>query len=177
VIFTETRIPGAYVIEADVFEDDRGSFTRVFCERELEMHGLKLSVTQSAVSYNKRKGTLRGMHYQVAPHAQAKLVRCTRGAIYDVLVDLRPESANMKQWVGMELSASNRRLLLIPEGFAHGFLTLEDESEVTYLLSDFYAPDCERGLRWDDPAIAVEWPFSPEILSQRDAAYPAWRLQ
>ena len=128
-------------------------------------------MVQANVSFNRKKGTLRGMHYQVAPHAEAKLVRCIRGAIYDVMVDLRPSSPTYKQWMGLELTADNRQLAYIPEHFAHGYITLEDDSEVMYFVSELYAPECERGIRYDDPAIGIEWPLGIELVSEKDAAW------
>jgi dTDP-4-dehydrorhamnose 3,5-epimerase len=172
VTFTETRLAGAFVIDPDVFEDERGLFARTFCRRELEAHGLDPAIAQGAASFSRRRGTLRGMHYQVSPHAQDKLVRCTRGTVYDVAVDLREGSPTCRGWVGVELTAVNRRMLYVPKGFAHGFLTLEDAAEVAYHFSDSYAPASERGFRWDDPAIGIDWPFAPLVVSARDRALP-----
>lgn len=173
--FTETKLRGAYVIEPERFDDERGFFARTFCRREFEEHGLDTDVAQSALSYNRRKGTLRGMHYQAPPHAQAKLVRSARGAVYDVIIDLRPESATLRSWFGMELTAANRLMLYVPKGFAHGFLTLDDDSEVAYHMSGFYAPETERGVRWDDPAFGIQWPIPVTVLSERDRAFPPFR--
>jgi len=170
--FTETKLKGAYTIELKLIEDDRGFFARTFCVQEFEAQGLNPRIVQCNVSYNKQKGTLRGMHYQAAPHAEAKLVQCIRGAIFDVMIDLRPESATFKQWLGVELTADNRRMLYIPEGFAHGFQTLEDETEVFYQMSQFYAPQSAQGLRWDDPAFQIEWPADKRIISSKDLSYP-----
>ena len=173
MIFTETKLPGAYLIEPERIADERGFFARTWCRREFATHGLSVELAQCNVSFNPRRGTLRGMHYQAAPHAEVKLVRCTMGAIYDVIVDMRPDSATFRQWVAAELSAENRRMLFIPEGFAHGFQTLEDNSEVFYQISAFYAPESARGLRWDDPALAIAWPPAEQrVISPRDAAYP-----
>lgn len=175
MIFTETELPGAYVLDLERREDDRGFFARAWCMNELGDHGLVTRIVQANVSFNNRKGTLRGMHMQVAPHAEVKVIRATRGSVLDVIVDLRPDSPTFKQWTGVELSAANGRALYVPEGFAHGYQTLEDDTETFYLVSEFYAPDAERGLRWDDPAFGIEWP-DPEnaILSDKDASWPDW---
>ncbi len=175
MIFTETDLPGAYVLDLERREDDRGFFARAWCATELGDHGLETRLVQANVSFNERKGTLRGMHMQVAPHAEVKLIRATRGSVYDVIVDLRPDSPTFRRWTGVELSAVNGRALYVPEGFAHGYQTLEDGSETFYLVSEFYAPDAERGLRWNDPAFGIEWP-DPEqaILSEKDASWPDW---
>ncbi|NWJ96738.1 MAG: dTDP-4-dehydrorhamnose 3,5-epimerase [Chloroflexi bacterium] len=172
MIFNETRLKGAFILEPKLLEDERGFFARTWCEREFEEHGLNPRLVQCNISYNKRKGTLRGMHYQVAPYAEAKLVRCTSGAIYDVIIDLRPESTTFKQWVGVELTAHNRLELYIPEGFAHGFQSLEDNSEVFYQMSQFYQAEAARGVRWDDPTFGISWPISQKTISQRDSNYP-----
>jgi dTDP-4-dehydrorhamnose 3,5-epimerase len=176
MIFTETPIAGAYVIEVERMEDDRGFFARTWCQREFERHGLKPRLVQCSVSFNNRKGTLRGMHYQAAPHAEAKLVRCTAGAVYDVIVDLRPDSRTLCQWFSVELTADNRRALFIPEGLAHGFLTLADSTEVFYQMSEFFTPDCARGVRWNDPAFDIRWPAPVAVISPRDAAYPDFHV-
>ena len=168
---TETRLKGAYAIVPDLIEDERGFFARTFCQKEFEAHGLRPTLVQCSVSFNKKKGTLRGMHYQVPPHEEAKLVRCTRGAIYDVIVDLRPSSPTFKQWIAEELTEANRRMLYIPEGFAHGFQTLADHTEVSYQMSEFYHPECARGVRWDDPAFKIDWPVADVIVSKRDQSY------
>lgn len=173
--FTETRVKGVFVVELEVLEDERGFFARSWCEREFREHGLDPALAQCNISFNKVAGTLRGMHYQVAPHAEAKLVRCTQGAIYDVVVDLRPESPTYCGWVAMELTARNRRMLFIPTGCAHGFQTLVDESEVFYQMSVAYHAASARGVRWNDPAFAVSWPRANPVLSERDAAYPDFR--
>ena len=175
MIFTETELPGAYVLDLERRDDDRGFFARAWCMNELGDHGLVTRIVQANVSFNDRKGTLRGMHMQVAPHAEVKVIRATRGSVLDVIVDLRPDSPTFKRWIGVELSAANGRALYVPEGFAHGYQTLEDDTETFYLVSEFYAPDAERGLRWDDPALGIEWP-DPEnaILSDKDASWPDW---
>jgi dTDP-4-dehydrorhamnose 3,5-epimerase len=172
MIFTGTPLAGAYLIDVERYADDRGFFGRTFCAREFEKHGLNPRLVQCSISYNRRRGTLRGMHYQAPPHAEAKLVRCTAGAIYDVIVDLRPESRTRNRWFGVELSAANRRSLYIPEGMAHGFLTLSDETEVFYQMAEFYVADSARGVRWNDPAFSIEWPASVAAISERDRNYP-----
>jgi dTDP-4-dehydrorhamnose 3,5-epimerase len=171
VIFRETKLPGAFVIEPERLEDERGFFARTWCEREFRAHGLNPRLVQCNVSYNRARSTLRGMHYQAAPHEEAKLVRCTMGAVHDVVVDLRPDSPTFRQWVAVELSARNRTMLYVPEGFAHGFQTLEDDTEVFYQMSELYHPECARGVRWDDPAFGIEWPLPPRALSERDRQY------
>ena len=171
MIFRETKLKGAFIIELERLEDERGFFARTWCQLEFEAHGLNPRLVQCNVSFNKEKGTLRGMHYQIAPHAEAKLVRCTMGAIYDVILDLRPDSPTFKEWLGVELTAENRRILYVPEGFAHGFQTLEDNTEVFYQMSEFYHPECARGVRWDDPALAVEWPIENAITSAKDRSH------
>jgi dTDP-4-dehydrorhamnose 3,5-epimerase len=169
-----STLAGAFLLQPDVFEDERGHFARTFSVPELAEHGLTFQVVQAAVSYNKKTGTLRGMHFQVPPHEQGKLVSCTRGAIYDVIVDVRSESPTRNRWEAFELSRGNRHVLLVPPGFAHGFITLEDESEVCYFISEIYDPACERGARWDDPAFGIAWPLKPAVLSVRDRSYPFW---
>jgi dTDP-4-dehydrorhamnose 3,5-epimerase len=172
LIFTETKLQGAFVIEPEKHEDDRGFFARTFCRREFDARGLDSRVAQCSVSFNKRKGTLRGMHSQVAPFGETKLVRCTAGAIFDVIIDLRPSSPTYKRYEGVELSARNGNMLYIPEGFAHGFQTLEDNSEVFYQMSQFYAPEHARGVRWDDPAFGIKWPPAERTILERDRTYP-----
>lgn len=172
MIFTETKLPGAYVIELEKRGDARGFFARAFCQHEFTAIGLMTVVAQTNLSFSQSAGTLRGMHYQSAPYAEAKLVRCTRGSLYDVIIDLRPASATYRSWLGVELSADNRRMLYVPEGFAHGFITLEDAVEVTYQVSQFYTPEAERGVRWDDPAFGIEWPLTPTVISDKDKRWP-----
>jgi len=169
--FIEVKLKGAYLIEPELFEDERGFFARTFCQREFEAHGLNPGIAQCNISYNKHKGTLRGMHYQVAPKAETKLVRCTRGAIYDVIIDLRPESPTYCQWIAKELNAENSRLMYVPEGFAHGFQTLKDDTEVFYQMSECYSPEHVRGGRWNDPAFGIEWPLNTKIISEKDKNY------
>jgi dTDP-4-dehydrorhamnose 3,5-epimerase len=172
MIFTETKLRGAFVVEVKKLADERGFFGRSYCANEFGEHGLSQNMVQANVSYNIRAGTLRGMHYQVAPHQEAKLIRCTRGALYDVIVDLRPNSPTYKQWFGIELSADGYSMLYVPEDFAHGFVTLVDNTEATYQVSQFYTPGAERGLRWNDPAIGIEWPVTPAVISAKDANWP-----
>lgn len=172
MIFTETRLKGAYIIDIEKREDHRGFFARGWCQQEFDVHGLVSRVVQTNISFNRRKGTLRGMHYQVAPFAETKLVRCTRGAIWDAIIDLRPDWPTYKQWLGVELTAENHKMLYVPEGFAHGFITLEDNAEVTYQVSQFYTPSCERGVRWNDPAFGIVWPVKVEAISDKDANWP-----
>ncbi len=172
MIFTETKLSGAVVVDLEPHYDERGFFSRSWCQREFTERGLNPNVVQCNVSYNRQKGTLRGMHLQAAPFAEAKLVRVTRGSIYDAIVDLRSGSATYMQWLGVELTAENHRALYVPEGFAHGFITLEDDSEVFYQMSEFYAPECQRGYRWNDPAFGIEWPIPVAVISDKDAALP-----
>lgn len=172
MIFSPQPLAGACIIDVQRIEDERGFFGRTWCARELEEHGLEASLVQCSLSFNRLRGTLRGMHYQASPHEEAKLVRCTIGAIHDVIIDLRPESPTYKRWLAVELTADNRRMLFVPRGFAHGFLTLVDASEVLYQMSTFFTPDGARGVRWDDPAFGIAWPFSPTTLSDRDRSYP-----
>jgi dTDP-4-dehydrorhamnose 3,5-epimerase len=170
--FCETKVAGAWLIEPEPVADERGFFARVFCREEFAEHGLNPDLAQGNVSYNHARGTLRGMHYQAAPHQEAKLVRCTRGAIWDVALDLRPGSPTYLAWAGYELSDANRSMLYVPEGCAHGFLTLTDGAEVTYQMSAPYAPAAARGVRWDDPAFGIDWPGEVVVINQRDASYP-----
>lgn len=170
--FAETPLKGAFVVDLDRLEDDRGFFARSFCEKEFAAHGLAPRFVQCNVSYNRRAGTLRGMHYQQAPDEEDKLVRCTMGAIHDVIVDIRPGSATRLKSFSIELSARNRTALFIPRGFAHGFQTLADDSEVFYQMSGFFQSGSARGMRWDDPALALDWPLANPILSEKDRGYP-----
>ena len=172
--FTPTKLGGAFLLDVERREDPRGYFARTFCRRELEAHGLKGDIAQANVAWSARKGTLRGMHYQVPPAAETKLVRCTRGAIWDVIVDLRPDSPTFLRHIGVELSADNGRQLFVPELFAHGYLTLADDTEVAYQVGEFYSPAAERGIRHDDPALGIEWPAPVAVLSGKDAAWPAF---
>lgn len=172
MIFTETPIAGAFLIDIERSEDDRGFFARTFCEREFRERGLVSRLAQCSISRNLRRGILRGMHYQIAPHGETKLVRCTTGAIYDVIVDLRRDSPTFGHWAAFELSRENALSLYIPEYVGHGFQTLTDEAEVSYQISEFHHPESARGIRWDDPGLRVEWPIAPPFLSERDAGYP-----
>lgn len=171
MIFTETTLKGAFVIELEKHEDERGFFARTFCRKELEAHGLNPNLVQCNISLNRKKGTLRGMHYQIAPYEEAKLVSCLRGAIYDVIIDLRADFPTYCQWFAVTLSADNYKMLYIPKGFAHGFQTLEDNAVVFYQMSEFYHPECARGVRWDDQTFGIEWPMEELILSDKDKAY------
>jgi len=166
--FTETKLKGAFIIEPELLEDERGFFARTFCREEFEAHGLNPNLVQCSISFNKKKGTLRGMHYQTPPHEEARIVRCTMGSIYDVIVNLRPHSETFRQWFATELSAGNRKMLYIPEGMAHGFLTLTANTEVFYQMSEYYNTQSSRGVRWDDPAFGIKWPAKPSVVSQRD---------
>jgi dTDP-4-dehydrorhamnose 3,5-epimerase len=170
--FIDTALRGAYVIELEERRDDRGFFARTFCVNEFSEHGLTTRISQCNLSYNYRRGTLRGLHYQAEPAAEAKLVRCIAGAIHQVLVDLRPGSPTFHQYVTVELSAANRRAVFLPELFAAGYQTLADDTEVLYQVSEFHTPDAERGIRYDDPAIGVEWPLPISVISAKDQAWP-----
>jgi len=172
VIFTELDLPGAHVIDLEPHRDERGFFARTWCRREFWDHGLETRIAQCNLSYNRRRGTLRGMHYQAPPHGEVKLVRCVRGAFVDVIVDLRPESATRGCHAAVELTAENRRALYVPRGFAHGFQTLEDDTEILYQMSEFHAPEHARGYRHDDPAFGIEWPVEPPIVNDRDLEWP-----
>jgi dTDP-4-dehydrorhamnose 3,5-epimerase len=208
--FIETKLKGVYIIEVEKFEDDRGFFARTFCRREFEAHGLNPDIAQCNVSFNKKRGTLRGMHYQIAPYQEAKLVTCLRGSLYDVIIDLRPDSLTYRQWFAVVLSApwnviskrsaasivhftsdiswltahslhdathgsqltAHYRMVYIPEGFAHGFVTLMDNTEVFYQMSEFYMPEYARGIRWNDPVFEITWPFDIAVISEKDMRYP-----
>ena len=214
MIFTETNLKGAYLIEIEPIEDERGFFARSFCQEEVRLHGINMNIAQCNISFNKKKGTLRGMHYQAAPYEEAKLVRCVRGAIYDVIIDLRPDSPTYCKWIAVELTGLGFQfaadssqmtayspqlaahssqltaqgspsaayslpltaycylMLYIPQGFAHGFLTLEDDTEVFYQMSEFYAPGYGRGIRWNDPAFGITWPGEINVISDQDLTYP-----
>ena len=170
--FTETKLKGAFVVEIEKLADDRGFFARSWCRKEFEAQGLTSRVVQSNVSFNRKKGTLRGLHYQIAPRQECKLIRCTRGAIYDVIIDLRAESPTYKQWVGVDLTADNYRMLFVPEDFAHGFITLTDNTEITYQVSQFYTPGAEKGIRFNDPAFNIQWPLDVLVISDKDRGWP-----
>jgi len=172
MIFNETKLKGAFIIDLEKHQDGRGFFARAYCEKEFRDHGIEPDVVQANVSYNKYKHTLRGMHFQAEPYGEAKLVRCTRGAIYDVIIDVRKNSPTYKEWIGVELSEDNYRMLYVPEGFAHGFITLHDETVITYQVSEFYTPGAEKGIRWDDPEFGIDWPAEPVIISEKDENWP-----
>lgn len=170
--FIETKLKGAYIIELEHLEDNRGFFARTFCQKEFEKHDLNPHIVQCNISFNKKKGTLRGMHYQVKPYEEVKIVSCIRGAIYDVIIDLRKKSSTYCKWLATELTAENYRMVYIPEGFAHGFQTLKDNTVVFYQMSEFYHPECARGVRWDDPAFGIGWPLTKKNISEKDMNYP-----
>jgi dTDP-4-dehydrorhamnose 3,5-epimerase len=173
VLFKETELPGAYVIDLERREDERGFFARAWCANEFAEQGLSTRLVQANLSFNMRKSTVRGMHFQLGPHAEVKIVRCTRGAVYDVIIDLRPDSTTFKQWIGVELDADTRNAIYIPEGFAHGYQTLVPETETLYQVSEFYAPHAEGGVRWDDPAFGIDWPDPANaFLSEKDRNWP-----
>ena len=172
MLFTPTSLPGAYLLDLKRLEDERGFFARSWCAREATDLGIDPNVVQCNISFNKMKGTLRGMHLQLPPFAESKLVRATRGAIYDVIIDLRSISPTFRQWIGVELTAENRRALFVPKGFAHGFQTLEDDTEIFYQMSEFYAPETARGVRWDDPAFGIQWPLEVTEMSPKDRILP-----
>ena len=174
MIFTETKLKGAFIIDVKRLEDERGFFGRAWCTREYEEHGLNPNVVQANVSYNKVKGTLRGMHYQKAPYGEGKTVRCTSGAIYDVIIDIRPDSATFKQWISVELTGESYKMLYIPEGFAHGFITLKDHTSVHYMGTAFHTPGAEAGIKFDDPAFNIEWPMKVVVISEKDRNHPAF---
>jgi len=172
MIFTETKLKGAYMIDLEPHRDDRGFLARTFCVDEFRQRGLNPKLVQTSISVNIKKGTLRGMHYQDAPFQEAKVVRCTRGALYDVIIDLRRDSKTFRQWTFAELTVDNRRMFYIPEHFAHGFQTLQDDTEILYYMSEFFHPESARGFRWDDPAFNIQWPIPQPILSPKDQSYP-----
>ena len=170
--FVETPLAGAYVVEIEPLEDERGFFARSWCREEFGARGLSAILAQCSISFSKARGTLRGMHYQASPFEEAKLVRCTAGAVYDVILDLRADSTTFKRWFAAELTTANRKMLYVPEGFAHGFQTLEDNSEVFYQISEFYRQGYARGVRWNDPAFGITWPAGEKIISERDRSFP-----
>jgi dTDP-4-dehydrorhamnose 3,5-epimerase len=172
MIFTEVRLRGAYLINLEKHEDERGFFARAFCEREFAAHGLVTRIVQASSSFSARKGTLRGMHYQLAPKAETKVIWCLRGALYDIILDLRLESPTFGQNFGVELTAENRCMMYVPKGFAHGFITLTEDTEAFYLIDEFYDPVYGRGVRWNDPRFAIQWPAQPVVISDRDESYP-----
>jgi dTDP-4-dehydrorhamnose 3,5-epimerase len=172
MLFEKTTIGGVFRISPERKADERGFFARTWCREEFEKAGLDAALVQCSLSYNARKGTLRGMHHQTAPYAETKLVRCTMGAIYDVILDLRRESPTFKKWIGLTLTAENREMVYIPKGCAHGFLTLDDNSEIFYQMTEFYQPEAAQGVRWNDPAFAIDWPGNVEVISERDRTLP-----
>lgn len=172
MIFKPTTLKDAFIIDIEKREDDRGFFARAWCADEFAQHGLDTTLAQCSISFNHKRGTLRGMHWQAEPHGEVKVVRCTAGAIYDVIVDVRPDSPTFKKWIGVELSASNRRMLYIPKGFAHGFQTLADDAEMFYFISAFYAPAAARGARYNEPAFGIDWPLPISIIAAKDEAWP-----
>ena len=177
MIFTKTILKGAFIVEPEKIQDDRGFFARAWCKKEFEDHGLNSSWTQNNISFNLRKYILRGMHYQASPFEEVKLVRCTRGAVFDVIIDLRPDSPTFLKWFGIELNLDNYKMLYVPENFAHGYLTLTDNAEVYYQVSKPYSPDHERGLRWNDPVLGVNWPIGGEpLISDKDKNWPSFKL-
>lgn len=172
MIFTPAALQDAFIIDVEKREDARGFFARAWCADEFTQHGLNTQLAQASISFNHKRGTLRGMHWQAEPHGEVKVVRCTSGAIYDVIVDVRPESPTFKKWIAVELSAANRRMLYIPQGFAHGFQTLADDTEVFYFISAFYAPEAARGARYNEPAFGITWPLPISIIAAKDEAWP-----
>jgi dTDP-4-dehydrorhamnose 3,5-epimerase len=173
--FTPTDIVGAFVVEAQPIEDERGRFARIFCRREFEAHHLNAQFVQCSASFNHRSGTLRGLHFQAEPFGEDKVIRCTRGAVFDVIADLRPGSASYKRWHGVTITADNGVMIYIPKGVAHGFITMAKDSEVFYQMSEFYYPEASRGVRWDDPDLAIQWPRQPLVISDRDRSLPTLR--
>lgn len=176
MIFLATKLPGVHEIHIEAKRDERGFFARTCCQTEFEAQGLSAKFVQCSVSFSTRKGTLRGVHYQIAPYEEAKLIRCTRGSVYDVIVDLRSSSPTFKHWIAVVLKADDRNMIYVPEGCAHGFLTLEDETEVYYEISQFWNAEAARGVRWNDPAFQIQWPASVEVISERDRTYPDFRV-
>ncbi len=173
MIFKRTSIIGAYTIELEEHGDERGFFARTWCKKEFMTQGLTSNIVQANIAFTKKKGTIRGMHYQIAPNEEAKLMRCIKGAIYDVIIDLRPESSTYKQWLGVELSSENRKMFYVPEGFAHGYQSLTDNVETLYMVSEFYSPDSERAIRWNDPAFSIKWPINEDLtISDKDRNWP-----
>jgi dTDP-4-dehydrorhamnose 3,5-epimerase len=170
--FNETKLTGVFEISFEPMHDERGFFARSWCQHEFEQHGLNSAIAQCNVSFNEKKGTLRGVHFQAEPHPEEKIVRCTQGAIYDVVVDLRAGSPTFKKWIGVYLTAANRRMIYVPKGCGHGLLTLEDQTEVHYQMSEFYHAELSRGVRWNDPALQIDWPDEPTVMSERDRSYP-----
>lgn len=171
MIFRETELPGVFVIELEKKEDERGFFARAWCSREFSAHGLASVFVQCNISFNAKKGTIRGLHYQCRPYEEIKVVRCTRGAIFDVVIDIRPDSPNFCKWISVTLTGDNHKMLYVPGGFAHGFQTLHDNTEVFYQMSEYYYPEYSGGFRWDDPAFGIKWPLPCSCISQKDRSY------
>lgn len=174
--FLKTKLPGVFEIHIEAKPDERGFFARTWCQQEFESQGITGKFVQASLSFSKRKGTLRGLHYQIAPHEETKLIRCTHGAVYDVILDLRPKSPAFKNWIAVELTAEKRNMIYLPEGCAHGFLTLEDGSEVIYQMSEFQHAESAHGVRWDDPSFQIKWPARVEVISERDRSYPDFEI-
>jgi len=174
--FLKTKLPGVFEIHIEAKPDERGFFARTWCQKEFESQGLAGKLVQCSLSFNTRKGTLRGMHYQIAPYEETKLVRCTQGAIYDVVLDLRTESPAFKEWIAVKLTAQKRNMVHVPQGCAHGFITLEDRSEVFYQMSELQHAESARGVRWDDPSFQIEWPAKVEVISERDRTYADFQI-
>jgi dTDP-4-dehydrorhamnose 3,5-epimerase len=177
MIFIETELQGVYIVDLEFHRDERGFFGRTWCQNEFKERGLNPNLVQCNISYNAKRGTLRGMHYQTDPYQEAKLVRCTSGKIYDAVIDLRPDSITFKRWLAFTLTENSYRAIYIPEGFAHGFQTLEDNTEVFYQMSEFFHPEAARGVRWNDPEFHVEWPIETTIISEKDQNYPNWNMK
>ena len=176
MIFTQTKLKDAYIVDIEKRQDDRGFFARTWCQKEFQEHGLTAEFVQCNISVNNKRGTVRGMHYQVAPYGEVKIIRCTRGAIYDLILDLRPESPTFTQWLAVNLTAENHRMLYVPSGFAHGFQALEDNTEISYQVSEFYNPKAEQGVRYNDPAFGFKWPIEVRAISEKDSNWPDYRL-
>jgi len=176
MIFIETNLLDAYIIEIEKREDERGFFARAWCKKEFEGHGINSDWVQANLGFSKKRGTLRGLHYQIVPYQEAKLMRCIKGAIFDVIIDVRPESPTYKRWLGVELTADNHKMLYIPAGFAHGYLSLVDNIETFYQVSQFYTPGAEQGIRWNDPAFGIEWPLEAQVISDKDKSWPDYSL-
>jgi dTDP-4-dehydrorhamnose 3,5-epimerase len=172
VIFNKTKLNGAYIMEIEKHSDERGFFSRSWCNKELEDHGLNSGLAQANIGFSLKKGTLRGLHYQVHPYEEVKVVRCTMGAIFDVIVDLRPDSPTYKQWISVELNSENRKMIYVPEGFAQGYITLNDNTEICYNTSQFYSPEFARGVRYDDPSFSIKWPIEVAVISKADKSWP-----
>jgi len=173
MIFVETKLKGALIVEPEKLEDQRGFFARVWCQKEFEAYGLNPTVAQINISFNKNRGAIRGLHYQTAPNEEAKLIRCTKGAIYDVIIDLRPDSTTYLEWIGVELTADNHMMLYVPENFAHGYQSLTDDTEIFYPVSQFYSPESVQGVRWNDPTFSIDWPQVDNlVISEQDKSWP-----